>query len=100
MNWLEKAKEETIKQVEKIRQLIEDRYSYGEKIDELRELYQKSENKKITELFSEVDHYLKEWQSGPMLSSSSPAMIISAAKIYKKKLNELIAEINKELFPC
>ncbi|HNU96573.1 MAG TPA: hypothetical protein PKH95_04140 [Candidatus Magasanikbacteria bacterium] len=100
MNWLEKAKEETIKQVEKIRQLIEDRYSYGEKIDELRELYQKSKNKKITELFSDADSCLKEWQNGPMLSSNSPAMIISAAKEYKKKLNELIAEINQELFPC
>lgn len=100
MNWLEKAKEDTTKQVEKIHQLIEDRYSYGEKIDELRELYEKSENKKIAKLFSDADSCLKEWQNGPMLSSSSPAMIISAAKEYKKKLNELISKINKELFPC
>ncbi|HRY36557.1 MAG TPA: hypothetical protein P5230_01585 [Candidatus Magasanikbacteria bacterium] len=100
MDWLEKAKDEAKKNLEKIQQIIQERYDYSEKVEELREICTKSEKEKVCNLFSDADYCLKEWQNGPVLGLNSPGLIISAAENYKKTLDKLIAEINKELFPC
>ncbi len=100
MDWLKKAEEETKKNLEKIQEIITERYGYSEKVEELRVLCANSENEKIAKLFSDADYCLHEWQNGPVLGLNSPGLIISAAQEYKKTLDKLIAEINQELFPC
>ncbi len=100
MDWLKKAEEETKKNLEKIQEIIKERYNYSEKVEELREVCSKSENEKIVKLFSDANYCLREWQNGPVLGLNSPGLIISAAEDYKRKLDKLISEINQELFPC
>lgn len=100
MDWLEKAKDEAKKNLEKIQEIIKERYGYSEKMEELQELCKNSENEKIVKLFSDANYCLREWQNGPVLGLNSPGLIISAAENYKKTLDKLISEINQELFPC
>ncbi|MDO9509662.1 MAG: hypothetical protein Q7J14_00050 [Candidatus Magasanikbacteria bacterium] len=100
MSWLEKAKQEMSYDLTKICQLIQDRFSYIEKIDDLRNIYEDVENEKVNQLFFKAKQCLEEWKNGPMFGLNIPRQIISDAENYKKVINALITEINKELFPC
>ncbi len=104
MDWLEKAKQNTILNLEKIQEIIQKRYEYCEKVEKISGICQNLDNERLTKLFSKVNLFLEEWQNGPTINLNSPAQIISEARRIEEEIDKLLKEINeeinKELFPC